>query len=207
MDGIAKKGYGRGREKGKKEFAESLAADLGVESIDELKKSWKAQREAAEQVEQESQVAEAKALRELRSQASDWQKRFEDRDKRASFLESRANAMLNAEVKSRLAGMGAIPEALDVIATIAAPQLDWAADGEGIEVFVDDDDGRRPSHESLGDYLERIKTEKPFLFVAKPVSGSAPQGSASQSVVPQHQPSGQPNFMERFRRQQNRPSD
>jgi hypothetical protein len=205
MDGIAKKGYGRGREKGKKEALESLANELGVKSISDLKKSWKARAEQQQQQEQEAKVEESKAIRELQGTNKKLLEQYESVNSELAVHRARATAALRAEVKAKLAGMGAIPDAIEDLVSIVASDLDWAADAQSIEVFVDDEGERRPSHESLDEYLGRVQQSKGWFFAAQPASGSG-KDQTPDNPVPQHgTPQGQqPSFYQRLEKVQNR---
>lgn len=179
LDGLWRKAYREGQGKGKERERAAILSELGVESMDALRERLTSISEteghaadANQQAQAEQDRAEAKAIRELRNEATQLRRDLESATSENDRYRQQSARALEMDVRGRLLSLGVIDSAADDAVLAVKRNLRWSADGLSIEVFEQDNGEAITSRHSLEEYLAEFKTSKPFFFEPSRKTGS-----------------------------------
>lgn len=178
--------------------AEALT-NLGFSSLDEAAQTISAWKDAQAQAEEtklrmQDQEANAKMIRELKEERQSLLREKQEYEKLKAVYESQQKRMLNAELKGLLSKMGAHSDGLDDLVSLVSPAVRWAEDGR-----LDLSSGDMGTVE---EYLEKVKTSKPYFFASSGNSGAGPlPGTGSSNRQP---PASQSSWNARLAAYRNR---
>jgi hypothetical protein len=184
-DALFRRAYNSGLEKGQAR----MLADLGVQSIDDLKSIIEKTRTVADS----DGDADApkkdheKLLRSLREERRALQKEIDQIKAESARYQAQASRALTADLQARLLGAGAHADAVGDLVKLLAQNLAWSSDGTELEVVERDASGSvTPSRLTIDEFIDQQKTQKPWFFAGriKQGAGSNP-GAAHQESAPE----------------------
>jgi hypothetical protein len=163
-----------------------LLADLGVQSIDDLKLAIETIRSKPDSDGEPDQPKKDsdKLLRSLREERKALQKELEQAKADNARFSSQATRALTADIQSRLLAAGAHGDAVADLVKLVSPHLGWSEDGTEIEVVERDGSGNAmPSWLTIDELIEEQKTKRPWFF-----SGRIKVGAGSNPGAAQQEP-------------------
>jgi len=208
LDGLWRKAYREGQGKGRERERKALLAELGFDSVDDLRGTLEQfsgaeqqQVEASQQAHAEQEIAESKALRRIREERSMLARELDSANQRIQRFEHQSKRALQMDVRGRLLKMGVIGDAVEDAVGAVSRNLRWSADGHDIEVFERDGEEEITSRHSIDDYLGEFRKNKPWFFEAPQKTGSGDTGNGRPIGSAQYTaPPGGDDFRTRFRK-------
>lgn len=183
--------------RGGQEREAKLLGELGLDSVESLRQiidRHKAAEDDAAKAGADAKAAdERSAIRDLQTKLRSAERLQAEAGERMKRLEKQNERARRSELHSRLMQAGAHPDAVADLVALLEPSVDWADDGDGLEV-VDRSNGKVvPAGMTLDELIAEQRDKRSYMF-ASPARGGSGTSIRSASL-----PAGAPARRETWR--------